>query len=76
MKVYNNKATIEFEWKFAADHKTLRSSVVGGYQGEICNKRLLIYSKSGMIVFVEENLTRRQGMKLAEKTIARKLSFG
>ena len=48
MKSFEEPITITVVWRFSSDGQTLRSTVIGGYQGEIRKSMLRVYGPGGL----------------------------
>lgn len=71
MKIFKRNIELKVEWSFACDGQTLRSSVIGGYQGEIYKSYLTIVNgASGGVVSRHYVGSRQYGMKHFGKKLA------
>ena len=66
MKIFKSTVNVPIEWGFCCDGETLRSSVVGGLQGEIHKKTLRIINRQGVEVYNRWLGTRKYAMKKCE----------
>ena len=63
MKIFEDKVYIPVRWGFCSNGRTLRSTVVGGLQGEIFKSTLRIINSQGIEIYKHYVGTRKYGMK-------------